>query len=76
MLIRVNVGSALNPKSEVFEETTLLRDVMTIPEGAQVTVDGVVVGIADLGKSLADLNIGEGTHILYSSKREGAGEEA
>ena len=47
MLVRVNVGSALNPKSEAFEDTTLLRDVMTIPEGAQVTVDGVAVGIAD-----------------------------
>jgi len=70
MLVRVNVGSSLDPKTKNLEDTTLLRDALgTIPEGSQVTLDGVSVSAADLGRTLKDLNIKDGAHILYSSKQ-------
>lgn len=70
MLIRLNVGSALNPTSKSFEDNTVLRDVFTsLPDNAQITLDGVLVTTSDLGKTLADLNIRDGAHILYSSKQ-------
>lgn len=71
MLVKLNVGSSLNPQAQSFEDNTLLRDVVTnLPNGAQLTLDGVNVTASDMGKTLKELNIKDGTHIIYNTKME------
>lgn len=75
MLIRINVGSALEPKEVKVDDSTLLKDVIKDhPNNAQFSINGTPVSSADLNKTLQDLNVSDNAHIIYSSKLAGAKE--
>lgn len=76
-IIRINVGSALNPKEVKLSDDTLLKDVMDeFPKDAQVTINGAAINSADYSKSLNTLGVVDDSHVLYSSKQNSGGMEA
>lgn len=70
LVVRLNIGSALQPKSEALPLSTKLKDITkNFEANAQVTLNGAPVTKGDLEKTLGELNVTDDSHILYSSKQ-------
>lgn len=75
MLIRINVGSALNPKEVKVDDSTLLKDAVgDVPSDSVLSFNGSTVSSSDLTKSLRELGVEDGAHIIYATNQKSAKE--
>lgn len=75
---KIKIGSALNPQEMTVSKDDTIRDLLTSNNIAfrdgDVSLNGGVLGTADLNKPLSELDIKDGDFILVNTKQNsGAG---
>ncbi len=72
---KIKIGSALAPKELTVSKDDTIRGLLTTNNIAfkdgEVTLNGGVLGTAELNKTLSELNIADGDFILVNSKQRG-----
>lgn len=75
MDLKVNIGTSLNNSEKVVSKDITVRELLkdnnlSFQDG-QVTLNGGVLGTAEMNKTLEDLKIKDGDYILTVSKHDG-----
>ena len=75
MDLKINIGTSLSPEEKTVSKDKSVRDLlveMNIPfQDGQVTLNGGVLGTAEMNQTLEELEVKDGDYILAVSKHDG-----